>query len=480
MSEQSIKEKSLEIRQETEEFANTRGRVANVLDDINETKANKTDVAQSLTDLSNSVNTSLGDKVDKTTASITEPDARFKYAYIFDENNNPRRMLAGDLGKNVANAALTSVSGAGLTLGANWDINTTGYYFSINGLSDVSNDNTFNTLLVQDSTGIVSRSNGKQPFLALPSLLTENERNTWKTLMNGGWTTNTMSVASINPRVFESRDEPVYIVLSGANLNFPPTSFKVEIMDEAGANSLATVPNSQVQLNTVGTSLVFWYNFKSLGLGKFKIRLWNGVADLTTDLTFTTVDNVQNIDLSTITWDFVKSTSYDAENNSTGGTFEVKTVATGEDTADIIGSLKSSNIFQANDNFVLEMQITMDQAQNNSGNNSQSYVGLGYSTSANALVKSSIVDIGFARNNNASCKIFNNSQQLRIGSLPQTATVTFMKQDNLISTILDAGTFVTISNNSISSASAFSIYIQLSRRIGWQTINGLILKAYKF
>lgn len=44
MSQNTIFERSQEIRNETEQFANTRGRVANVLDDINETKANKVDV----------------------------------------------------------------------------------------------------------------------------------------------------------------------------------------------------------------------------------------------------------------------------------------------------------------------------------------------------------------------------------------------------------------------------------------------------
>ena len=44
MSQQSISDKSLVIRNETQEYANTRGRVANVIDDLNLTKANKEDV----------------------------------------------------------------------------------------------------------------------------------------------------------------------------------------------------------------------------------------------------------------------------------------------------------------------------------------------------------------------------------------------------------------------------------------------------
>ena len=41
MSKQSISEKSLVIRNETQEYANTRGRVADVIDDINETKLDR-------------------------------------------------------------------------------------------------------------------------------------------------------------------------------------------------------------------------------------------------------------------------------------------------------------------------------------------------------------------------------------------------------------------------------------------------------
>ena len=219
MSQQTIGEKSHEIRNETQEYANTRGRIANLADDINNTKANKDDVAQSFIDQNqnlqdhinnyanphnltksqiglgnvdntadlskpistatqnalNSLSTSFGNylenKVDKTTITIAAPDSTFKYAYIFDQNNNVRRMLAGDLGKNVANSALTSVAGSGLTLGANWSINTTGYYFSITGLTDASNDSTVDMLLGQNISGRLFKTNAKEPFSkSLPSI----------------------------------------------------------------------------------------------------------------------------------------------------------------------------------------------------------------------------------------------------------------------------------------------------------------------
>jgi hypothetical protein len=56
---------------------------------------------------------------------------------------------------NVASSHLTSTNGAGLTLGANWFINTAGFYYSIKGLTDKSADDSFDRFLVQDAEGKV-------------------------------------------------------------------------------------------------------------------------------------------------------------------------------------------------------------------------------------------------------------------------------------------------------------------------------------
>lgn len=63
MSQQSISEKSLQIRNETQEYANTRGRVADVLDDINETKANRTEVSEEIDEAIDALN--IGSKMDR-------------------------------------------------------------------------------------------------------------------------------------------------------------------------------------------------------------------------------------------------------------------------------------------------------------------------------------------------------------------------------------------------------------------------------
>ena len=98
-----------------------------------------------------------------------------------NSNGEVAKLPAGDLGKNVANSALVSIAGSGLTLGADWEMKTSGKSYIISGLSDVSNDTNFNTFIAQNTAGKVGKSTGKQVFLSVPTSLTEAERIAWKT-----------------------------------------------------------------------------------------------------------------------------------------------------------------------------------------------------------------------------------------------------------------------------------------------------------
>ena len=100
-------------------------------------------------------NGEVGNAYAKATETITNTDANYKYVVITNDAGGTKRMLVNGLGSNVANSSLTSVNGAGLTLGANWFIDTAGYYYSIKGLSDKSSDNSFDRFLVQDADGKV-------------------------------------------------------------------------------------------------------------------------------------------------------------------------------------------------------------------------------------------------------------------------------------------------------------------------------------
>ena len=96
-----------------------------------------------------------GNAYAKATETISNADADYKYVVITNDAGGTKKMQVTGLGSNVANSSLTSVNGAGLTLGANWFIDTAGFYYSIKGLSDKSADNSFDRFLVQDADGKV-------------------------------------------------------------------------------------------------------------------------------------------------------------------------------------------------------------------------------------------------------------------------------------------------------------------------------------
>lgn len=102
-------------------------------------------------------NGEVGNAYAKATETITNTDADYKYVVITNDAGGTKKMQANGLGSNVANSSLTSVNGAGLTLGANWFIDTAGYYYSIKGLTDKSADNSFDRFLVQDADGKVEQ-----------------------------------------------------------------------------------------------------------------------------------------------------------------------------------------------------------------------------------------------------------------------------------------------------------------------------------
>ncbi|WP_144282637.1 hypothetical protein [Chryseobacterium echinoideorum] len=144
-------------------------------------------------------------------------------------------------------------------------------------------------------------------FLSLANSLTDTQKTAWKTAMNGGWTTNTMSVAAILPTIVDKQDRNFYITLKGANLNLNPANFSIEIMNITGTTVIATIPNSQIQLYQNGVDLVFYYNFKNFPIGNYKLRLWNGVAYYVTNTTINIIDLLTPISLSGLNWSMLNN-----------------------------------------------------------------------------------------------------------------------------------------------------------------------------
>lgn len=204
-------------------------------------------------------------------------------------------------------------------------------------------------------------------FLSFTNGLTDPQKTAWKTAMNGGWTTNTMSVALITPLVIDRTQNLVtWVSLKGANLNLNPASFSVELMNEAGTTVIAVIPAQNVQLYQNGIDLAFYYNFSTLPSGNYRIRLWNDVAYYMTNsnIAIHNVDNVVNINTSALTWEVH---GVPANNNTytsgSGNVAKIKDeVASTNNITTPVVNIKSSPLHNIGDNFYLEININISHS----------------------------------------------------------------------------------------------------------------------
>lgn len=271
--------------------------VTDALNNLQNSKLDKGTYTGNAQDLKNSIDSKLNKPT--TTSNTTS----YPFVVGEDGNGNSARLPAGDLGKNFFNSDLSNTTARNHTMNAGVTVNTLGNPHTLSGLpnknADIAN---FRKVRVQNTSGLDSVVDSKNILIDMPSQLSDTEKTSWKTQMNGGWTTATMSVSSILPPFIDkSKNYNTFITLNGANLNLNPASFSVEILDLSN-NVVVTIPNSQVQLNSVGTSITFYYNFNSIPLGNYKVRLWNGVAYYISSLTLNVVATLNNIDLSSAVW----------------------------------------------------------------------------------------------------------------------------------------------------------------------------------
>lgn len=230
-------------------------------------------------------NVSTREKLDrKLEIPLTEGNAQ-DYPKIIGVNNNGdvAKLPAGDLGKNIANSSLTTVAGSGLTLGANWTLNTSGFYYSVTGLSDKSADTTFNRMMVQNPSGQLSWSNGKNMISNYPLLLTDAEKTTWRNRMKlstENYSTGTPRIdVLLLPFIDNSKNFIQYTTLVGLNLFVDNVSsnayIKVKRVKDINGVNLAVPEEYSVDNFTVmqnfPNNLNFGINWSTKPQGYYKV-----------------------------------------------------------------------------------------------------------------------------------------------------------------------------------------------------------------
>lgn len=389
---------------------------------------------------------------------------------------------ANTFGKNVTNSSNTTSGSFTQTQRAGdiWYWNTAGQEFGFKNLPDKSADASFVDFVGKNSNGQVAKV-GYPALNNLVSGLTAQQALNISQLLNGSvGGGGEMSVNLISPPIIQNRFNTVeYILLRGANLNLNPTAMSIQILAADKATVAATIPNNQVQLNSNGLELVFYYNFYNFPTGTYFLKITSGVKSYITTLDLKVVQSITNIDTSTITWDKVYAPGVTPSNSDVAlqNSATMNMPTGGGNLVDIYGSYKSSAIFNQGEDFYLELTITYSQTNGNTDDNSNPLrIGIGYSNSTNSLQFLSQVYAAYAKGNFNAVTILNNTVTAAFNAnVPDTRTVTIIKTGNLFRTIIGSTNHsITLSNNS-----NYSIFVQSNFRLTAATINVQITKAFK-
>ncbi|NLN33873.1 MAG: hypothetical protein GX159_09820 [Flavobacteriaceae bacterium] len=423
--------------------------------DFNETVATKFE----------SQDEAIGNKMSKPENEGSSED--YQYVIGMDEEGDVAKLPANDLGKNIGNTDLEILEPRVL--------DTNGFPFSIAELPNKSTDATFTDFMGKNATGQVAKI-GYPAFKLQAENWTSAQKQEFTQILNGGFSTGTMAVNLISPPIFELENNNIYLVLRGANLNLHPTNRKIEILNATTQAVLAEVPVSQIQTYASGTELVFFYNFYSLGVGTYKLRLTSGVSAYVTSLNFQIVSKITNIDLKTNVFDIL--TSYpNTLSYGTPDTVVFENEIQGSVTSTPIFSAKSSELFAMGEDWYLELLIDNSFAAISPTSNYHSRIGVGYSSTVNQLAYS---QLNYLATNTSYSGGGIGKKLLGTSTVyvpnPLSGSVIFIKQGNLLTVISGTQTWSeTISNNS-----GYSIFLQVPNRSQKETFSAQIIKAYTF
>ena len=342
-------------------------------------------------------------------------------------------------------------------------------------LADKSSDATFNGLMGLDSNGYAGKITQSANLFekTLQGTTSEQALRIGNLLNGGNGSSGAMSVNTISPPIIQNRyDINEYVVLRGANLLLSNIDMKVEILGADKTTVVAEIPNNQV-INQNAVELVFYYNFSTLPEGDYYIRLRSGVKVYVSDLVLTIIDYISNIDLNSITWEYVKSDDIEMPVGNLAVGNNITLISTGQLSININQSYKSNEIFAQGENFYVEFEI-------NTFGEYSPYVeafyrnsfGVGYSDTPNLLFTNSVVYVSRSKP-----LLFNNDRSVMSGDDADNRIIvcSIKKVGNILTTVV--GNVVV--NTVVSKDSGYSLFAQSMGNINHIRVQTRITKAFK-
>ena len=405
-------------------------------------------------------------------------------AYQFQELLFPKRTATGTEEKVYH---ITYVNGVKANENGKADIwgvanNWTSASQRFSGLTDKSADATYNLFPVFDSNkNLAYADNPYQLFKKGFGLLSAQQALELGHLLNGGQgSAGAMSVNLISPPFIQNFYNSIeYVVLRGANLYLNSESMGVEILASDKTTIVASIPNSQIQLNSNGTELIFYYNFHNFPLGTYYIKLISGTRIYISTISFGVKEKVDEVNVNSIVWEKTERNdiAISTNNMASSGDFIIATDDVDQNTPLPIISFKSNELFPEGQDFMIDMELTFSNTTwGESSNASKASIGIGYSVDTNELSYRNVADVKMLCFQSIGIDIKNDNTTVYYDVGPVTFRFTIVKTGNLIRQTLGSHTTTkTINNNS-----GYSIFLQMPGFDKSTYIQGRILKLYKF
>ena len=342
------------------------------------------------------------------------------------------------------------------------------------------NDATYTRLIGADSSGNMAEV-GYVAIKSTFSGFTPAQALELGQLLNGGTgSAGAMSVNLISPPIIHRIDSTEYVLLRGANLNLNAVSKRIDIINSTTKAIIATIPDNQIQLYPDGLSLIFYFNFKNMPAGNYLLRLTSDVKVYETTLELKVVNEVNNVIVDNLSWEIAYDPSVvpSTSNLAVGRNVFLDTPFKADGTMNGLKPrvcAKSEEIFPQGTDFYLEIKVNISTRPNSGVDANRSYIGLGYSATQNVLANTALVNYNYLWTSFDLIATHNNDMRV-VDTYSVDTTVVFIKTGNLFRTIVGTVNHMqTLSNNS-----GYSLFLNIVGRVGKQSQQIQIIKAYTF
>lgn len=305
----------------------------------------------------------ITDQLSKPTTTISEPNTTYKYALLMDREGNTTQMLAGDLGKNIANASLRTTASHTFTLDFDYTFNANNKNLKFANLPSAQGDASYTTRIKRKTDGTLGVVNEMQmlrdDFAKIGSLLpnktadvtyngfvvhdangntatggvtniisalqgmTQLQINTMFNILGGNYKgMMSLAVNGIFPITVSKTNNETHkltIVGDGLTMIYDDNLSYVKIIN-TNDNSSKTVGYNTISLNRM--EIFVPDDFLEIGV-KYKIEILSGVQRLVSKSYFECVDSMsfQNINIDDSDWENV---IYNQETYDSGRKIELR------------------------------------------------------------------------------------------------------------------------------------------------------------